>query len=111
MTDRTKTELTPVAIHASLVRPLSFMGGERNLVVGGLLFCVYLAFVFSMRYGIWYGVPGSGLAWVIWLGLMRRMAIADPMMWQVLKRHRKYKAFYPARGRMNAPLRAYKDFK
>jgi type IV secretory pathway TrbD component len=111
MSERNRVELAKVTIHASLVRPLSFMGGERGLVLGGLLFCMYLAFVLSMRYGVWYGIPGSALAWVLWLGLMRRLAVADPMMWQVLKRHRKYKAFYPARGRMNAPLRAYKDFK
>ncbi|NTB05925.1 VirB3 family type IV secretion system protein [Agrobacterium tumefaciens] len=111
MSDRKRKELTRVTIHASLVRPLTFMGGERFPVMMGLLFCAYLAFVLSMRYGVWYGIPGSALAWVGWLGLMRHLASKDPMMWQVLKRHRKYRAFYPARGRMNAPPRAYKDFK
>lgn len=111
MSERKRSELTRVTIHASGVRPLTFMGGERNLVLGGLLFALYLAFVISMRYGIWYGIPVSALVWGVWITFLRKLASVDPMMWQVLKRHRKYRAFYPARGRMNAPLRAYKDFK
>lgn len=106
-----RSELTQVMIHASGVRPLTFMGGERALVLSGLLFCLYLAFIISMRYGVWYGVPAGGIAWAIWITLMRQMGKSDPQMWQILKRHRKYRAFYPARGRFNAPLPPYKDFK
>jgi type IV secretory pathway TrbD component len=111
MSESNRKSLIPVTIHASLVRPFTFMGGERNLVIGGGLVCAYLAFIFSLRYGIWYGIPLAGGCWFVWISLMRRMANHDPMLWQVLKRHRKYRGFYPARGRMNAKLRAYKDFK
>lgn len=111
MSETKRASLTQVTIHASLVRPLTFMGGERNLVLGGGLFCAYLAFIFSLRYGIWYGLPLSGACWFVWISLMRKMGNHDPMMWQVVKRHRKYRGYYPARGRMDAKLRAYKDFK
>lgn len=109
--EESNRNLTQVTIHASLVRPLLFMGGERNLVLGGGFFCAYLAFVFSLRYGIWYGVPIAACCWFVWISLMRKMASSDPMMWQVIKRHRKYRGYYPARGRMYAKLRAYVDFK
>lgn len=111
MSDSTKKTLTNVTIHASLVRVLTFLGGERNLVVGGGLFFAYLGFILTMRFGIWFGIPIAGACWFIWLAALQKMAEKDPMMWQVIKRHRKYRAFYPARGRMDAKLRAYKDFK
>lgn len=102
---------TPVAIHASGVRPLTFMGGERTPVLSGLLFCLYCAFFMSLRYSVWIGMPVSAMVWIGWLALMRKMAKTDPQMWQVLRRHRIYRAFYPARGRMNAPSPVYRDFK
>lgn len=111
MSQANRKALTQVTIHASLVRPLMFMGGERNLVLGGGFFSAYLAFIFSLRYGVWYGVPIAAGCWFLWISLMRKMASKDPMMWQVIKRHRKYRGYYPARSRMNAKLRVYKDFK
>lgn len=106
-----KRVLTRVTIHASLVRVLTFLGGERGLVIGGGFFCAYLAFIFSLRYGPWYGVPLAGACWFVWIAGLRKMASKDPMMWQVIKRQWRYRSYYPARGRMNAKLRSYKDFK
>jgi type IV secretion system protein TrbD len=111
MSDSSRTTLTRVTIHASLVRAFTFLGGERNLVIGGGFFCLYLAFIFSLKYGIWWGIPIAASLWIVWITLMQKMAAHDPMMWQVIKRHRKYRGFYPARGRMDAKLRAFKDFK
>ncbi|MDR5777016.1 MULTISPECIES: VirB3 family type IV secretion system protein [unclassified Caballeronia] len=106
-----RSELTQVTIHASGVRTLNFMGGDRRLVLGGAFFSLYLAFMLSMRYGAWYGVPASVVVWGLWIALMRRLAVFDPQWLDVVRRHRKYRAIYPARGRFNAPTPIYKDFK
>ncbi|MGP8437800.1 hypothetical protein ACT2FY_38915 [Paraburkholderia fungorum] len=106
-----RSELMQVTIHASGVRTLNFMGGDRRLVLGGAFFSLYLAFMLSMRYGVWYGVPASVVVWGLWIALMRRLAVFDPQWLDVVRRHRKYKAIYPARGRFNAPVPTYKDFK
>ncbi|NLP65495.1 VirB3 family type IV secretion system protein [Paraburkholderia sacchari] len=104
-------ELTQVTIHASGVRILNFLGGDRRLVLGGAAFSLYLAFMLSMRYGAWYGIPMSVTFWGLWIALMRRLAVWDPQWLDVLRRHRKYRGVYPARGRLNAPMPTYKDFK
>lgn len=103
--------LTKVAIHQSLVRPMLFLGGERTLVIVSMMFAAYLAYMITMRYGIWWGVPVGGSLWGTAIFFLRRMAVADPQMWSVLKRAKQYKPFYPARGRFDASLPAIKDFK
>jgi type IV secretion system protein TrbD len=104
-------ELTQVTIHGSGVRILTFMGGDRRLVLGGAAFAIYMAFMMSMRYGAWYGIPSAVVIWGLWIALMRKLATFDPQWLDVLRRHRKYRAFYSARGRFNAPTPTYKDFK
>lgn len=104
-------ELTKVDIHASGTRILQFMGGDRTLVLGGATFALYLAFMMSLRYGVWYGIPASVVVWVIWIALMRKLGKFDPQVREVYMRHRKYRAFYPARGRFNAPSPSYNDFR
>lgn len=106
-----RDELTQVTIHAAGVRYMMFMGGERGLVVGGLFVCAYLGFITSMRYGIYYGIPVGGVLWGIWVSLMRYMAMRDPLMSKVWRRAIKYRAFYPARGRIHARSPQYRDFK
>lgn len=104
-------ELVEVEIHASGTRVLTFLGGDRTLVLGGLVVALYLAFMMSIRYGIYIGAPVALVLWLVWIALMRRLALYDPQFREVYMRHRKYKAYYPARGRFNAPSPPYKDFK
>ncbi|WP_458218852.1 conjugal transfer protein TrbD [Paracidovorax citrulli] len=104
-------ELTKVEIHASGTRVLTFLGGDRTMVLGGGALALYLVFVMTLRYGLIFGVPIGIVFWGVWIALLRRMTKHDPQIREVYMRHRKYKAFYPARGRFNAPSPAYKDFR
>lgn len=70
------------------------MGGDRELV----MFAGVLAFalVFSAQ-ELRASLVGLGL----WFGALfacRRMAKSDPQLRQVYLRHRRYKAYYPARS-------------
>lgn len=88
-----------------------FMGGERTLVITSMLFAGYMTYLLTMRYSLLWGM-GIGIPlWLSLLYLLRRMAAADSQMWSVLNRGKRYKPFYPARGRMEAPLPVIKDFK
>ncbi|KAA0178823.1 hypothetical protein FX016_23105 [Cupriavidus gilardii] len=111
MSARQQEELTQVEIHASGTRVLTFLGGDRTLVLGGGTVALYLAFMMSIRYGFYIGVPVALALWVLWIALMRRLSLYDAQFREVFMRHRKYKPHYPARGRFNAPSPAYKDFK
>ena len=106
-----RSELTKVVIHRSPMRIMMFMGGERNLVISAGVFCAYMLYILSIRYHIFIGlVAGIGL-WLIALGVLRRMARADPQMWRVFLRQMKYQSYYPARGRFDASQPEINNFK
>ena len=81
------------------------MGGDRELVMfAGLL---AFALIFSAQ-ELRAAVIGS----VLWFGALwacRQMAKADPLLRSVYLRHRRYRAYYPARStpfRINPPSQA-----
>ena len=102
--------LRKVPIRRSLVRPMLFMGGERFLVVLSMLLCAYLAYVMTYGFGWQIGLPIPGILWAFLIFVLRRFALKDPYMSKVFWRHRKYKSYYPARGRFNAPTPLIKDY-
>jgi type IV secretion system protein VirB3 len=70
------------------------MGGDRELVMlSGLL---AFALVFNAQ-EIRAAIIGLSL-WIGALFLLRLMAKSDPKMRSVYLRHRRYKAYYPARA-------------
>lgn len=106
-----RSELTKVTIHRSPTRIIMFMGGERKLVILSGMLSGYMSYLLSFRFNVFLGL-GVGVAlWCFCLYLLRKMANADPQMWQVFNRHLKYKAFYPARGRFDAVQPTLRDFK
>lgn len=111
MSESYRGELIKVPIRRAGTRLLMFLGGERLQVLLLLAFVLYLAYLLSVRFGIFYGVPLAGAGWLVGIGILKRMANSDPQMWAVLKRARKYRGFYPARGRFDARLRQFHDFK
>lgn len=78
------------------------MGGDRELVMfSGLLAG---ALVFSAQE--WKATIFGVILWFASLYLWRLMAKSDPKMRAVYMRHRRYKAYYPARStpfRENTP--------
>lgn len=71
-----------------------FMGGDRELVMfsgllaGALIFSAQDTRATLFGFALWFGA----------LFVCRLMAKSDPKMRQVYLRHRRYKAYYPARS-------------
>jgi len=86
--------IKPVPIYRALQRPHLLMGAERKLVL--IAGAVSAALVFSVMtlLSIVIGVVFWGLSILIF----RRMAKADPYMFEVYLRHIKYRRYYPARS-------------
>ena len=86
--------LRTIPIRRAGNRQTLFMGGDRELVMfSGLLAG---ALLFSAM-TILATVIGVAL-WILTLFLLRLMAKSDPKMRYVYLRHRRYKAYYPARS-------------
>ncbi|WP_017161326.1 conjugal transfer protein TrbD [Xanthomonas phaseoli] len=87
--------LIRVPFHRALHRPNLFLGGERELVMftgllaGGLALSALNLVAFVVAAVVWFGA----------IGLLRRMAKADPRMSQVYMRHLRYQGYYPPRSR------------
>lgn len=85
----------PRALH----RPNLLLGGERELVLftallaGGLAVTAVNAVAAVVATVVWFGC----------IGLLRRMAKADPRLSRVYLRHLRYRPYYPARSRPQAP--------
>ena len=75
-------------------RPHLFMGGDRELVMFAGLLAFALAFSALDLKATAFGIA----LWVGSLYLFRLMAKSDPQLRFVYLRHRKYKAYYPARS-------------
>lgn len=111
MANNHRSGLTKVVVHQSLIRPMMFMGGERTLVITAMMITGYFGYLLTMRFGLLWGAGVGGCVWFSLMWGLRQMASADPQMWDVIKRAKKYRAAYPARGRFDGPLPILKDFK
>lgn len=99
-----------VPIRSSLNRQLGIAGGERLLVLCGLLISVYFGFVNTMGHGIFIGlIVGVGLYSAI-MFVLTRMGSEDMQMSAVFMRHLRYCSFYSAHGRLDAEPVQVKDF-
>jgi len=82
-----------IPIYRALHRPHLIMGAERNLVLAAGALAGVLVFVVMTLMSIVIGIALWGIA----IFIFRRMAKADPYMFEVYLRHIKYKSYYPAR--------------
>ena len=87
-------------IHRALSRPNLLMGADRELVLLTGLAAVILIFVVLTIYSALFGVA----VWIVIVGLLRIMAMSDPLMRKVYVRHISYKPYYKA---TTSPWRRY----
>ncbi len=94
-------EVLKTPLHPSLVRPILLAGAERELV---LINCILIA---VLLLGI--GPHPLTLAAAALLATAGHSALVlaaryDPQMWRVYSRHLRYRARYPARALICAPV-------
>jgi type IV secretion system protein VirB3 len=89
-------------VYQSVIRPLLFLGGDRELTMMTGLLCASAVFAVQTWQSVMWGVG----VWTIALYFLRLMAKSDPLLRDIYLRHVAYKAFYPARS---TPWR--RDFK
>lgn len=99
---------TPIRL--SLIRQHSFMGGDRQLVIGTIFLSILFCWVVTNGFGFIYGLPIGLIIAVagIWVG--REVYKADPYALNVWRRHLKYTRYYAPRGHRNSKLPAIRDF-
>ncbi|GAN80369.1 conjugal transfer protein TrbD [Acidocella aminolytica] len=87
--------LRRLPIHRALWRPHLIAGGERDLMLGLIVFSVGLPVttqtIFSVVVGVSLGVFGTAM--------LRWLAKIDPQFLKVYRRARAYRAYYPPRSR------------
>ena len=85
-----------IVIHQSANRPHLLLGGDRDLVLFAALMSAMLIFALVT----WWGIVAGIAIWIGAVAVLSRMGRFDPMLRQVYVRHVKYRAFYPAKGRV-----------
>jgi type IV secretion system protein VirB3 len=85
-----------IVIHQSANRPQLLLGGDRELILLAALLAAMLVFALVT----WWGVLAGLVLWVSAVAVLSRLGRSDPMMRQVYLRHVRYRAFYPAKGRL-----------
>ncbi|WP_065376448.1 conjugal transfer protein TrbD [Ensifer adhaerens] len=77
-------------IHRALSRPNLLLGADRELVLVTGLATAILIFVVLTVYSALIGLT----LWILAIGVLRRMAKADPLMRKVYSRHMRYRRTY-----------------
>ena len=91
-----------IVIHQSANRPHLLLGGDRELVLFAALMSAMLIFALVT----WWGIVAGIAIWIGAVATLSRMGRFDPMLRQVYVRHVKYRAFYPAKGRVRGETAA-----
>ena len=91
-----------IVIHQSANRPHLLLGGDRELVLFAALMSAMLIFALVT----WWGIVAGTAIWIGAVAILSRMGRFDPMLRQVYVRHVKYRAFYPAKGRVRGETAA-----
>ena len=104
--------MTPSPVRKSLLRRISWLGGDRRLVGVTGLSCGALAWTMFVGFGFFYGlciwIPALIFFVVLWGA--REMYEADPFMVDIALRHFKYRKYYSARSDVGAQPPVIRDF-
>lgn len=85
--------------HASLNTPVTFLGGDRELMMGVMGIAIMMVFVYKN----WFGV-GIGIAiWAIGAYALRKIAHNDAMFRHVYRRSLRYRTYMPAQAHYDSP--------
>ena len=85
--------------HQSANRPHLLLGGDRELVlVSGVLAAMLIFAVMT-----WWSMIAGLVLWLAAVAVLARMGKVDPLLRHVYIRHVRYRPFYPAKSRLNAP--------
>ena len=87
-------KLRTIPIRRAGNRENLFMGGDRELVMFSGLLAGALIFTAQQLFAAGFGI----VFWFSMLFVLRLMAKSDPKLRHVYLRHRRYKAYYPARS-------------
>jgi type IV secretion system protein TrbD len=98
-------------VHKSLARPQMMQGGERELVLTAYLIGMGTGFACVGGFGILPGLIIGVVLTIVLLFVAKEMGKADPNMSKILRRHFKYKSYYPAHGRIHSITPQVHDFK
>lgn len=85
------SELRCTPFYRALHRPSLIWGGDRQLMLSALFMSAILMVVSMNTVSFVFGL----LLGMISVYALRRMAQADPLMWQVYVRQVKYAGYYP----------------
>ena len=88
-----------VPFHESANRPNLLLGGDRELVLVFAILAAMLVFAVMK----WWSVLAGIALWLMSVAVLARMGKADPLLRQVYLRHIRYRSFYPAKSRLDAP--------
>jgi len=88
-----------IPFHESANRPHLLMGGDRELVLVSAILAAMLVFAVMK----WWSILAGLIFWLVAVGVLARMAKADPLLRHVYLRHIRYRSFYPAKSRICAP--------
>ena len=87
-----------VVIYQSANRPNLLLGADRELVLVTVMVAGGLAFSLAT----WWGVGVAVVVWIASIGVLQRMAKADPLLRRVYLRHIHYSGFYRAKSGLYA---------
>ena len=86
--------LRKITVHRALNRPDLIAGCERELILTVGLITLALVVV-ALN---WVAAIAGVVLWLVSIGVLQKMAKADPFMSKVYLRHIKYAPFYPAKS-------------
>lgn len=99
-------------VRKSLIRKITWFGGDRRLVgFGGLLlFCLGITLFIS--YGFYWGLPiiGPLLLFMAIVWVAREASTADPWMIDIVIRQFKYRKYYAPKSDMRVEHPQVKDY-
>lgn len=99
-------------VRKSLLRQITWFGGDRRLVGFSALLLICLAWTMVMGMGLMFGlsilIPGALFVGILWVA--RRMNKADPFMIDVVLRSFKYRKYYAPKPDLGTVHPQVKDF-